>query len=125
MRARNYSQIGWKPELALDGFFFGISLGNVSTVYAGVRGGGALLRSEGVMRAGATARSKMGIKSPLKYMNIQQKYVTEVKELINVAKKLKAEEKEVEEIARTVHQMRRDIGVKFKNRTSPEALKGI
>ncbi|MBS7531583.1 hypothetical protein IC619_013935 [Hazenella sp. IB182353] len=106
------------------GFFFSISLGSVSTVYAGVRGGGALLRSEGVMRVGATA-SKMGIKSPLKYMNIQQKYVTEVKELINVAKKLKAEEKEVEEIARTVHQMRRDIGVKFKNRTFPEALKGI
>ncbi|MBS7531586.1 hypothetical protein IC619_013950 [Hazenella sp. IB182353] len=110
MRARNYSQNGWKPELALDGFFFGISLGSASTVlYGEVRGGRALLRSEGLMRTGATA-SKMGIKSPLKYMNIGQKYVTEVKELKNLAKNRKQKEKKSKKL--------RGLSTKWFNRIS-------
>jgi hypothetical protein len=56
---------------------------------------------------------------------VRQAYVNEVRGLNNLEQTLKAEGKSAEEIARTLHQARRDLGVQYKDMTSPEMLEQI
>jgi RHS repeat-associated protein len=56
---------------------------------------------------------------------VRKAYQTEVRGLADLEQQLRAEGRSTEEIARTLHQARRDIGIKYKDLTSPEALKGI
>jgi hypothetical protein len=51
--------------------------------------------------------------------------VNEVRALGDLKQQLRNEGKSLEEIARTLHQARRDLGVKYKNLTSPEQLEEI
>jgi len=56
---------------------------------------------------------------------LRQAYVDEVKALEDISRKMKAEGATSEQIARQLHEMRRDLGVKYKNLTPPEKLKEI
>jgi hypothetical protein len=52
-------------------------------------------------------------------------YEAEVKQLSSIATKMKAEGKSSEEIARTLHGLRRELGVKYKNVTPKKLLEHI
>ncbi|NWB32067.1 hypothetical protein HX886_34650 [Pseudomonas gingeri] len=56
---------------------------------------------------------------------LRQAYVDEVKGLEEVVLSLRASGATPEQVARTVSQMRRDIGVKYKDLTPPEKLEEI
>ena len=56
---------------------------------------------------------------------VRQAYVNEVRGLSNIEQALRAEGKSTEEIARVLHQARRELGVQYKNMTSPEMLEQI
>jgi len=56
---------------------------------------------------------------------VRKAYVNKVRDLNNLEQALKAEGKNAEEIARILHQARRDLGVQFKDMTSPEMLEQI
>ena len=53
---------------------------------------------------------------------LRQAYVNEVNNIVNVAEIAKKEGKNSEQIARIVHQLRREIGQKYKSLTPPEEL---
>ena len=89
-------------------------------VYGGAKGLNALKnRLNAARRAAAKGAVKAGD------IAVRQAYVNEVRGLGNLEKTLQAEGKSVEEIARTLHQARRDLGVQYKNITSQEALEQI
>jgi len=69
-----------------------------------------------VIRARQAAAAARGL-PPLR-----QAYIAEVEALNGTAARLRAAGKTPEEIARTVSQMRRDIGIKYKDLTPPEKL---
>ncbi len=58
-------------------------------------------------------------------MSIRQDYVREVEGLRVEAAQLTAQGKSLEEVARILHQKRRDLGVKYKSLSSPEDLARI
>jgi archaellum component FlaC len=51
---------------------------------------------------------------------LRQEYIKEVRNLAEVVDKLRNQEKTSEDIARMVSQMRRDLGIKYKDMTPPE-----
>jgi hypothetical protein len=53
---------------------------------------------------------------------LRQAYIREVEALKNTAAELRTAGQTPEQIARTLHQMRRDIGIKYKELTPPERL---
>jgi len=56
---------------------------------------------------------------------LRQAYIQEVRTLKDTAAQLRAAGRTPEEIARTLHQMRRDLGIKYKHLTPPELLATI
>lgn len=56
---------------------------------------------------------------------LRQAYVDEVNKLKDVANSMRKAGSTPEQIARRVHQMRRDLGVKYKNLTPPDKLEEI
>ena len=56
---------------------------------------------------------------------LRQAYIREVEALEDTSAQLRAAGKTPEEIAHTVHQRRRDIGIKYKELTSPDMLEKI
>lgn len=56
---------------------------------------------------------------------LRQAYVAEVEYLKEIEARLRAEGKQPEDIARKLHKMRRDLGIKYKEMTPPELLEKI
>lgn len=56
---------------------------------------------------------------------LRRQYEDEVKKLRGTADRMKAEGKSSEEIARTLHQARRELGIKYKDLTPPDKLAEI
>ena len=56
---------------------------------------------------------------------LRQAYIGEVEALKDTTAQLRAAGKSPEEIARALHQMRRDIGIKYKDLTPPDKLAEI
>lgn len=62
---------------------------------------------------------------PIAVNVIRQAYIAEVMALRAVADEMKGDGKSPEEIARNLHQRRRDLGVKYKAMTPPDLLEKI
>ncbi len=56
---------------------------------------------------------------------LRRQYEEEVKKLRETADRMKAEERSSEDIARTLHEARRELGIKYKDLTPPDKLAEI
>jgi hypothetical protein len=86
-------------------------------LYGAFRGGAALWT-----RFRTTPRPRL---APEVLPPLREAYIREVEALKATAEQMRAAGKTPEEIARTLHQMRRNIGIKYKELTPPEMLEQI
>ena len=78
----------------------------------------------GVKRAPITT-TPIAVVDDLTMLSLREQYKVEVRNLRRVADDMLAGGVDKETVARTVHQMRRNLGIEYKNMTPPEELKRI